>query len=100
MPEITKEKPFNLANLYIENNPHTNGLCCFFHSRGKDYYASIINLELLGTTECMIFNAKGRQVHEWRDLYCKHGLPLCEESLKGCVREFLEAWDEREVIDG
>ena len=100
MNKMGKEAPFKLANLYIEDNPHTAGLCCFFRSGDQDYYASIINLELLGTTECMIFKAKGRDVHYASDVYYKRGLPLCEESLKGCVREFLEAWDEREVIDG
>lgn len=82
--EIAKDKIDKLcANLVIEANTRNGGFCCNFSYGGANYYASLADLACVGT-ECMIFYEG-----DWTDLYCKRHIPLTEDSLKECVKEFL-----------
>lgn len=72
-------------------NPQTCGVYAFFEHNGNEYYADLCVLayDLDGQTECMIFEAKDKQVTSWRGLYCKRAIPVTEEQLRRCIDEFI-----------
>ena len=73
-------------------NPRTDGYYAFFEHNGYEFYADLC-LTWDAGNECMIFASKDKQVTSWRELYCKRGIPVTEESLLRCIDEFINQYD-------
>lgn len=84
--------------LDIKRNPSNGGLCCTFQHNGREYWADLCDVPfsyLVGyQNECMIFPSVNGKVSSWGDLYCKRNIPLTEEALRECVKEFCDAYKE------
>lgn len=84
--------------LKIERNPINGGYCCTFEHDGYEFYADICDLGFDLPTECMIFNSSNGQVTNWRDLYCRRGVPVTENGLTECIKEFIKQYDEERTL--
>lgn len=84
--------------LNIQTNPVNGGLCAFFERDGLEFYADLCLIHPDLPTECMIFSAHNGQVINWRELYCKRGIPVTEDSLAKCVEEFLHKLKNNDVF--
>lgn len=89
---MTMETP----NYKIKINPQTGGYYAFFNHDGFEFYADL-SLVPEGFSECMIFHSENKQVTSWRDLYCKINIPISEESLKECIKEFIDNYDKQQI---
>lgn len=76
----------------IKKNISNHGYYCFFEHKGEQYYADVAFTFDHGN-ECMIFPAKDNKVTDWGDLYAKTGIPVSEESLRECIKEFIDSLD-------
>ena len=76
--------------LNIEYNPRNDGYNCIFSHDGKEYYADVCELRCGLPSECMIFASADGQVMNWTELYCKRGVEVSPEGLRGCIEEFIE----------
>lgn len=72
-------------------NQRTGGYYAFFEHDGNEYYADLCYLPCAIDfgTECMIFASEDKQVTSWRDLYCKRGIAVDEDTLLDCINEFI-----------
>lgn len=91
----TFKHPFSIDDVKVETNPNNGGLCSYFDYNGRQYFADLTDIMLIGT-ECMIFNSHDREVTNWSELYCKRGLDVTDDILRACILEFVEQLDEEE----
>lgn len=76
----------------IRKNLFNHGYGCFFEHEGKQYYADVAVTMDHGNS-CMIFPAKNNKVTNWDELYAKTDIPVSEESLRECIKEFIDLLD-------
>lgn len=69
-------------------NPKTGGYYAFFEHNGYEFYADLC-YTFDAAEECMIFLSNNKQVTSWRELYCKHDIPVTESALLDCINEFI-----------
>ena len=91
----TFKHPFNIDNVKIDINPSNGGLCSFFYYNGRQYFADLADIMLIGT-ECMIFHSCDREVTDYMELYCKRGVEVTDDNLRACILEFVEQLAEEE----
>lgn len=80
----------------IKYNQYTDGLCCFFHHDGREFFADLsdIPFSIDFVNECMIFPAKDGRVTDWSELYCKRNIEITEGQLARCIDEFKKEYDD------
>ena len=87
--------------LKIKCNPINGGYCAIFEHDGHEFYADVCDLCYLGfdlPTECMIFNSSNGHVTNWHELYCKRAVPVTEDGLSACIKEFIKQYDEEKNL--
>lgn len=70
------------STLKVDSNPVTGGYCARFIFRDRAYYVDLSKMGYIGN-ECMVFDDSGEAI------WYKRSIPLSEDSLKECVKEYL-----------
>lgn len=88
-----------INEIKVEDNPCNGGLCASFIYDSKEYWADMLEFDVLVgtgiasllpyTTECQIFEAENGVVTNWSELYTNRNIPLTEQSLRECILDFV-----------